>query len=194
MKKIVSLITAALFPLVLFPAPAVAEIKLDTFEWSGISFDYPAGWRVQQPEGPNDETIALVLQSDTIPAVTLSINLSRDETLINPDESLAGRVGEAYCLPLALRLAGNVEEKISHLPTRIRVSGKSLPSVLMIVDREDGEGRAFSSFHCFAVSGAEHSAIGAVMSGGVRGRIMQQEPFREATEQAYDVIDSIRFK
>ena len=188
------IVATAVLGLSLFHAvTASAADDMKRFEWKNVSFRYPAAWKVQEIKAPTENSHRLLLNSQTNPPVTVSMNLTKDASMLGADPSQAGKIGESFCLPSALKLAKKAEEKIYHMPTRIQVAGKSSQSVLMMVEREAGEQKTFSSLHCFATYDPGTMALGAIISGGVRGKILNQAPFLEATEQAYDMLDSIRF-
>jgi len=171
---------------------ASAADDMKTFEWENVSFRYPAVWKVQKIKSPKD-SLFLQLNAQTNPRVTVSMNLTKEAKMLGAAPSQAGKIGQSFCLPSALKLAQNVEEKIYHMPTRLHVAGKSSKSVLMIVEQEAGEQKTFASLQCFAAYDSTAMAVGAIVSGGVRGRILDQPPFLEATEQAYQILDSIGF-
>ena len=176
-----------------YAAAASAAEELTTYKWENVSFRYPAAWKVQEIKAPTENSRRLLLKSQTNPPVNISMNMTKDASMLGADPSQAGKIGESFCLPSALKLAKKAEEKIYHMPTRIQIAGKNSKSVLMIVEQEAGVQKTFSSLHCFAAYDSSAMALGAIISGGVRGKILNQAPFLEATEQAYDMLDSIRF-
>ncbi len=188
-----SFIVALLAGLAATPAWAGSPSGWKTFDWEGMSVAYPPTWNLQQLGSSAPENRALRLDSGTTPAVTVMVNMSRDGKLGAAGETPApADVGEAFCLPIVLNAAQKDEQKVAHIPTRIQVAGENAGAVLMTVEQVSGETRAFSSFHCFAALSGDRAVVGAVMSGGLRGRILKQAPFRAAVDQAYAVVDGIR--
>ncbi len=185
---------AALASTLLVGASAALAGDLKTYEWKGVSFQYPASWALQQADAPAETAVNLQLLSQTNPPVNLFVNLNADKSLQGRTADQSGKVGEAFCLPIALQLAQKVEERIFHMPSRIQVSGKTSRSVTILVQREADGQKSFNSLHCFAGLGPDKVALGAIIAGGVPGQIMQQKPYLDAVEQAYDIVDSIAFR
>jgi hypothetical protein len=176
-------------------ATSVAQAEdLKTFEWKGVSFSYPQSWKLQQGAADNQDAVNLQLLSESTPPVSLIINLNADKSMQGGTAEQSGKIGEAFCLPIALQLAEKAEQRIYHMPSRIQVAGKTMKSVSIVVEREAQGQKTFNNLHCFAGLGDGRVAVGAIISAGVPGQIMQQQPFLDATGQAYDIVDSIRFQ
>ncbi len=186
-------LTAALLLALIFSAPSLSADAAKTYRWHGVSFHYPQGWTLEEGEVPNENYARLQLLSDSTPPVSLLLNLSKDGAMQGGTPDQSGKIGQAFCLPMALQLAGDVAERIYHMPSRIQVSGSTMKSVIIVVEREAKGQQIFSSMHCYAGMDSDRVAFGAIVFGGVRGRVMEEASFHRATEQAYDIVDSIRF-
>lgn len=173
---------------------AAGGVGVSAYEWQGVSLHYPSGWALKESEGNTSQSRVVKLMSGTNPSVNILMTLSTDENLSAAEPSQAGKVAEAFCLPLASTLSEKDDSRIAHVPTRIGVSGNNSPSVLLLIDEPVGEDSLFRSLRCFAVYDGRCMVMDALVSGGVRGRVLDQAPFRQAVDQAYEVLNSIRLK
>lgn len=179
--------------LILGAMPAQAGDTLAKVEWKGFSLSYPSHWDEGRDSPTGEAGLRLSLSSGAQPVVNLLIFLNSESPTEGADEVSGAQIAEAFCLPIALDLAGKVNERIRHKPSRIELGGVVTDSVLFMVDRPPEVGSDFVSMDCFAQTRGGRGIAGVIFSGGVPGQLMQSPAFQQASRQAYAVVNSIRF-
>lgn len=165
-----------------------ADIKLNK---QGFQFSYPESWKMSEKTLPEKGIHLIQLISSTNPQVRLSMNLTKSNQGAGIKPSQAGDVGQAFCLPIVLKIADKKNEKVTHMYTQIQVSGKSSPAVIMSVQHKEPNTGNHSNLHCFSLYNDKQLAVGAIHTAGIRGQIIQKDEYKQAVQQAYSIVNSL---
>jgi hypothetical protein len=179
----------------LFAAETDTEADaMKQYTWDQFRLTYPAqGWQLKERDS-DEHTMNLQLVSererDLAIVMTLKNNMPPRDANYEENPAMAS---SAFGLPIALELADKEEERIavSFAPMNFDEHWE-LAAHFLVADAEGNGFKLIEAFHYFPESDENYALLGAIMSSGQKGELVEETAHYDYLYQAYEIVQSVQ--
>jgi hypothetical protein len=163
------------------------------YQWNDFSLAYPeSGWTLVE-QGGDAYSMNVKLHADREQPLSLVLTLktdmpARDEKY---DENPA-MTSVAFGLPIALKLAQKQEERITASFAPMNFSDYwELAARFQIMDSDQRRFHLVEAFHYFPEAGENYAVLGAILTQGQVGEVIEEPEYYQYVYEVYDIIQNI---